>query len=288
MYHANKNVIAGGNDTLEIELTAFDYNIEWDKIEIRPNGSTSNPLALKKYVNDSYVPNRIKIPLSDFDASIDFTQLILLEFPYSNNAGYFKLGIEKIIFTGGTTPFLWFGEGKTDNIFDGGGIGGQLLARLYPKTTLDIINKVEYYSNSIKIGVSGAPPFAFNWEDVESGYYDIVTIAHTVYGSAIVSPVNNVRVWPRVYRESEPFEALYHTEVDAYPNPMTDIVNIRASNSDAMVIIKDIKGAIIYKETYSSLQNGQADISFLPSGMYFLKLEDDTNPSAKVTKLIKQ
>ncbi len=46
IYHATKNVIAGGNNKLEITLKDFDGNADWTKIQIRPNGSTVNPVAL--------------------------------------------------------------------------------------------------------------------------------------------------------------------------------------------------------------------------------------------------
>ncbi|MCR6641186.1 MAG: T9SS type A sorting domain-containing protein [Sporocytophaga sp.] len=287
LYHANKNVISGGNDTLEILLYSYGI-VDWNRIEIRPNGSTSNPISLGKYVdNFGSLPYHLKIPLSDFDSSIDFSQLILLEFPYSNNANSFKINIHKIAFTGGTEPFLWFGDGKVDNKFDGGGTGGQLLAKLYMQTSLDQIAKVEYFANSVKIGESSTAPFTFDWEDVESGEFEFVTVAHTVHGSILRSSPYKVNVGTRVYREATE-ESIESTQVEVYPNPIVDILNIKSANQNARVVIRDINGAIQYQVRYYNLQNGQADISSLPSGLYFLKLEDEGNVSNKVIKLIKQ
>jgi len=48
LYHANKNVIAGGNDVLEITFKSYHESVDWEKIQIRPNGSVVNPLSLKK------------------------------------------------------------------------------------------------------------------------------------------------------------------------------------------------------------------------------------------------
>jgi len=285
IYHANKNVIAGGNNTLEIWISSYT-TVDWSKIEIRPNGSTVNPVVLSDYLNRfGYMPWPLKIPLSDFDPSIDFSQLIVLEFPYSTNAGYFKLNIHKIAFVGGAEPFLWFGEEKFDNKFDGGGVGGQLKAKLYERTSLDQITKVEFFSNSIKIGESVNPPFNFNWDNVESGEYSLVSVAHTVSGNRLVAPPKVVVIGSRVYREASESA---QDELQIYPNPLVDILTIKSSNSNALVVISDINGVIQYQNAYSNFQNGQADISFLPAGLYFLKLEDDENPSGKVFKLIKQ
>jgi len=302
LYHANKNVVAGGNDMLEITFRNYYREADWTKIQIRPNGSVANPLSLKSYIDKAsgytyplYEYQTIKIPLSDFDPSIDFTQLILLEFPYSNNAGYFKLGIEKIIFTGGTTPFLWFGDTKTDNIFDGGGVGGQLLAKLYPGTTQDNNYTVDFYVDNNKIGEDDIPPYTALWENVSLGVHIIEAFARTPDGKVITAPILRKEAFrnynnraSEVISDSGSDEESSPVQEYAYPNPATDIVTIRSLNSNAQVVIRDINGAILYQEKHSNLQNGQADISFLPSGMYFLKLEDEEKPTNKVIKLIKQ
>ncbi|GAL87632.1 pentaxin [Sporocytophaga myxococcoides] len=293
LYHANKNVVAGGNTTLEIALKNYQRGVEWDKIQIRPNGSTINPLSLKNYVGNTMdypmtFAKTIKIPLSDFDPSIDFSQLILLEFPYSNNAGYFKLGIEKILFTGGITPFLWFGDTKVDNTFDGGGVGGQLIASLFPAISSDIISKVEFFDGTIKIGETTTPPFLYNWKNVVTGIYNINATAHKVDGTKLKATPVTLRVHSSLQRESNLVELNDLIDEYVYPNPTTDIITIRSLNSNAKVVIWDINGVIQYQEVYSNLQNNQADISFLPAGLYFLKLEDEEGPSGRVFKLVKQ
>ncbi len=294
LYHANKNVVAGGNTTLEITLKNFHKGTEWDKIQIRPNGSTVKPLSLKNYVDytidiDHLLgrPRTIKIPLSDFDPSIDFTQLIILEFPYSNNAGYFKLGIEKIVFTGGTTPFLWFGDTKVDNTFDGGGVGGQLIASKFNRSVSDLISKVEFFNGTEKIAETTTYAFSYIWENIQSGKYTITAIAHTTGGLVVRGAPITFTVPPRIQRESSLLESDLNEE-SVYPNPTADIITIRSLQSNANVTIRDINGSVQYQDNYSNLQNGQADISFLPAGLYFLKLEDEENPSGKVFKLIKQ
>jgi|GEM_PF-1828468 hypothetical protein len=301
LYHANKNVIAGGNDTLEITLKSYYENTEWDKIEIRPNGSTLNPLSLSNYAGHITTAmseyQTIKIPLSDFDPSIDFSHLIILEFPYSNNAGYFKLGIEKILFTGGTTPFLWFGGTKTDNKFDGTGIGGQLIASLYEEVLVPVIEKVEFYQGFFyqsKFGEDYTDPYTANFNISFVGPRWVRAIAFASDGATYGSPWMHIEVLPSVVRETEYLDYIESNDaevlenVSVYPNPVLDIVTVKSDNNNSLVVIRDINGSIQYQETYSNLQNGQADISFLPAGLYFLKLEDDENPSGKVFKLIKQ
>ncbi|GAL87631.1 FG-GAP repeat-containing protein [Sporocytophaga myxococcoides] len=294
LYHANKNVVSGGNTTLEITLKNFYSGTDWDKIQIRPNGSTVNPLSLKNYVDNGIdidhllgIPRTIKIPLSDFDPSIDFTQLIILEFPYSNNAGYFKLGIEKIIFTGGITPFLWFGATKVDNTFDGGGVGGQLIASKFNATLSDLISKVEFFNGTEKIAETTIYPFSHILENVESGLYTITAVAHITGGIVVLGTPVSFIIPPRIQRESSLLESDLNEE-SVYPNPTVDIITIKSLHSNAKVTIRDINGSIQYQEPYSNLQNGQADISYLPAGLYFLKLEDEENSSGKVFKLIKQ
>ncbi len=296
LYHANENVIAGGNNVLEITLKSYNNTIDWNKIQIRPNGSEVSPLSLKSYVDKAYGFSyplyrhiTIKIPLSDFDPSIDFSQLIVLEFPYSTNAEYFKIGIEKIVFTGGATPFLWFGDNKTDNTFDGGGIGGQLLGKLNLETALDNNYIVDFYIDQTKIGTDSTPPYTALWENLREGVHEIKAFARTSHCYTIAAPVLRKQVFRRSnYRTFGLDEEPADYQEYAYPNPTTDFITIRSLNSNAKVVFRDINGSIQYQETYSNLQNGQADISFLPAGLYFLKLEDEENPSGKVFKLIKQ
>jgi len=127
LYAPKQNVVAGGNNQLCVTLRG-NAATDWSKIQIRPQGSLSLPVSLSGYgLGTSFT--EICIPLAAFGASVDFTKLTLIEIPYSNGAGAFEIDIQKIEFRGGATPFLWFGESKTNN-FNDSGSGGALLATL--------------------------------------------------------------------------------------------------------------------------------------------------------------
>ncbi|MBO9702854.1 MAG: T9SS type A sorting domain-containing protein [Sporocytophaga sp.] len=290
IYHATKNVIAGGNNKLEITLRDFDGNADWTKIQIRPNGSTANPVALAQYINQAGGAENnfitITIPLSAFDSSIDFSKLNLFELPYSTNAGSFKIGIQKIIFTGGTTPFLWFGDSKIENAFDGGAVGGQLYASLIPATSQNYINKVEFYDGTVKLGEDAAAPYSINLENVNPGNYQITAVAKTIYGELISSLPVEVNVsYPA--RESAQETSLSSTDALVFPNPVVDKITIKPEIENAKIIISDINGAVQLEKDYNGLSGGQADLSFLIPGIYFIKIEGQDNQYKKVVKLVK-
>ncbi|MBO9702850.1 MAG: T9SS type A sorting domain-containing protein [Sporocytophaga sp.] len=289
IYHANKNVLSGGNNKLEITLKDFNGNADWTKIQVRPNGSTVNPVALAPYVNQvggvGAEFTTITIPLSAFDASIDFTHLIVLELPYSVNAPSFKIGISKILFSGGTSPFLWFGGSKTDNSFDGASIGGQLYAGLVPATQTDCISKVEFFNGTSKIGEDVSAPYSINWTNVPEGSYLITAIGKTIYDETIASVPVNIVVNPLSLEALQRSGSIETSERLIYPNPVTDKVVISSDAEDANIIIVDINGNIHFQQKYNTLQGGQADLSLLPSGIYFMRIEGQQ--SKKVVKLVK-
>ncbi|GIV35221.1 MAG: hypothetical protein KatS3mg031_2756 [Chitinophagales bacterium] len=141
----NQNVIAGGNNQVCITLRDAMGNAQWNRIQIRPQTASSSGPALSNYVPVNAGTNwfTVCIPLSDFPG-FDFTKLRFLELPYSNGADPFEIHIQRIEFSGGASPFLWFGDTKTDNYHDGqSGSGSALFAELIPaapcsspKTTL--------------------------------------------------------------------------------------------------------------------------------------------------------
>jgi len=176
IYGPAVDVLAGGNHTLEITLVNFGQPADWNKIRLRPAGIGS--LTLNNYVNQAGgVGNTwttISIPLADFDPTIDFSQLIYFEFPYSADAGNFDIGIASIMFTGGSSPLTWFGPGKYDNAHDGFGNPGQLMALLVlPGENPVIVSKVEFYINESLVGEMTTEPYSFQIDDLPAGNYSI-------------------------------------------------------------------------------------------------------------------
>jgi len=163
IYGQFQNVIAGGNDTLEIILKAFSSQPRWDRIRIRP--SSLGILYLNKYITeDASDWITVKIPLSDFDASIDFSNLSYIEFPYSADAGAFEIGIKEVRFIGGSSPFEWFGPTHYNNIHDGIGENGAIFAQLQiPESNPIVTDTVYFIVNGQVYNYSTTAPYQFNY-----------------------------------------------------------------------------------------------------------------------------
>lgn len=191
LYGSTVDVVASGNTTMEITLIDFGGNCDWDNIQIRPNGEGS--LGIKGYINDLNGINthwiKISIPLSDFNSSIDFHAIQLIEIPYSTGAGSFDIGIAEIKFTGSTDPYLYWGEGKSDNIHDGhsttGGIVATTIAGNFPAVYFD---HLEFLINDSIIATSYYPPYAITINDADTGYLTIKSILVLSDSSRIESP----------------------------------------------------------------------------------------------------
>jgi chitodextrinase/predicted esterase len=194
------NVIASGNNKLEIILKQVTPVINWSKIQIRPQGNGTTPITIGNYISSAqsmgngYI--KLTIPISDFTTTIDFTQLTNIEFPYSIGAGIWEMDLQSIVFTGGTTPFNWFGNGKTNNINDGLGGGGQVLASLIDSTSASGITtrKVEFYKNNSLLGSDSISPFQYVWNNLPAGSYALTAKAYFTNNTSIVSKPISVNV----------------------------------------------------------------------------------------------
>jgi hypothetical protein len=179
IYSPLQNVLAGGNTMMEITLKDLVGNTNWSKIQVRPQGSTAVPLYLSKYVaNVSGIANEwktISIPLADFDPSINFSQLSLIEFPYSLSAGNLDLGIQQIRFTGGTAPFIWFGGSKADNSHNGNGGAGELVATIVPQALAGPgAGRVDFYADNVLVGTDYIAPYEYNWSNASNGSHIVI------------------------------------------------------------------------------------------------------------------
>lgn len=174
IYGQFQNAIAGGNYMLEIVIKAFSSNIKWDKIRIRP--SSIGLLTLDKYIianSNDWIT--IQIPLSDFDKSIDFSKLSFFEFPYSADAGAFEIGIKSMRFTGGSTPFEWFGPSHYSNVHDGNGINGSIFAELQmPNPDPLLADSVYLKVNDVVSQFSTEPPFQFSITETSQGFKNLM------------------------------------------------------------------------------------------------------------------
>jgi hypothetical protein len=178
LYSPMVNVVAGGNTTIEITMKDITGNTNWSKIQIRPQSSTVAPVSLAPYITAvgglSTEWKTITIPLSAFDPSINFTQLSLIELPYSLSAGNLDIGIQQIRFTGGSTPFLWFGGLKTDNSHNGNGGSGELVASIVPSAPGGpSVDHVDFFDDNLLINTDKTSPYEFNWASAIVGTHSV-------------------------------------------------------------------------------------------------------------------
>ncbi|HXH18843.1 MAG TPA: VWA domain-containing protein [Chitinophagales bacterium] len=119
LFSPKYHVSAGGNNQLCITLKDASGTAQWNKIKVKPQGASSPIIYLGTYIPPNPGTDYFTacIPLSVFTAN-DFTQISYLELQ-CNNAAAFEIHIQKVEFTGGATPFLWFGDPKVDNFHDG-------------------------------------------------------------------------------------------------------------------------------------------------------------------------
>lgn len=181
LYTPKVDVTSSGNSVIEIILREPENTLNWSKIDLRPQGKTSNPISLDSYwdqrelLDEGWV--KISIPLNAFDASINFTALSNIEFPYSKGAGVFEMHIQDIRFTGGSTEFIWFGEDKTDNIHDGFGNPGQLLAELVQADNGGYQTiKADLYLDNLLILSDFTLPFSWELTELSAGLHQVQVI----------------------------------------------------------------------------------------------------------------
>jgi len=121
LWNPKQDVIAGGNDTLCIILRDTSGSVDWNRIQVRPQGDGDFAVVLAGYLPPGGAVTswmEICLPLSAF-APFDFTEISYLEIPYSQGSDPFEIHVQRVEFSGGAAPFLWFGGSKTDNFHDG-------------------------------------------------------------------------------------------------------------------------------------------------------------------------
>ncbi|MGB5928687.1 MAG: T9SS type A sorting domain-containing protein, partial [Cyclobacteriaceae bacterium] len=153
------DVVYYGNTHMELTFRITEGDPDLSKIQIRPNGSSANPVSIAPYLpsdfKKGYDWTTISIPLSDFDPSVDFTKLKVVQVPYSAGAGKFVFDLEKLVFTGGTSIFDWYGIYDHGNLHDGYGNLYQMIAHeqsdLYLSADLEYSKATAPYNGSVKL-----------------------------------------------------------------------------------------------------------------------------------------
>ena len=245
LYSPMQNVVAGGNTVMEITLRDVIGNIDWNKIQVRPQGNTAAPVTLAPYMAQAAVEagqwKTIRIPLSAFDPTINFSAISLIELPYSLGLTGFELGISSIRFTGGTTPFVWFGDTKTDNLMNGNGGPGEMVAAVVPPTPAGAVPvKVDFYIDGQLCETSFTEPYEKKWVGISAG-------VHTVYAKLTDSQGNT--------RTSDPVR---FNVGDLAPNTVLVRVTLNAPPASLMVT----KAPLRYDKDFAyslSLDDGLID-----------------------------
>lgn len=115
------DVLAGGNTHLEFYITNLNTALtpDWSKVKIGISDTNSiySDICIGDYVS-SVGSNwtLISVPLLEFttDNIIDLNHVMMMQVR-STSAGAFDLGIDELVFTGGTTPLVWLGDDHENN-----------------------------------------------------------------------------------------------------------------------------------------------------------------------------
>ncbi len=203
LYGPALDIIQSGQTHLVMIIKDIDNSVNWKKIEVRPNGVSTNAIGMEFYWNqkedlgDGW--SKITIPLYAFDSSINFGALANIEFPYSKGAGVFEMHIREISFTGGSQDHVWFGGTQTDNLHDGFGNPGQLLAELiepdnggYNLIRADLVLNDQVYASDFTM------PFSWDLNNLQSGQYQI-SITLNLDNQQYTSSLVNINILPPVF-----------------------------------------------------------------------------------------
>ncbi|MEL6652134.1 MAG: hypothetical protein AAFQ87_15140, partial [Bacteroidota bacterium] len=192
LYGNPQNVLGSGNPNTHVSITLrrVGASIDWSKVGLK-RGSTK--VYLDSYLSSSSDTawTTVAIPLSSFP-SADFTSIAQLEFPYSNGEA-FEMDIQKIEFTGGDTPFLWYGESKVDNSHNGVASNSSLESGL---VYLDeyvgaSFSHVEFYLDGVLVATdstaSASGYYEYDQGIFSQGWHDLEAIAVYSDGSYAIS-----------------------------------------------------------------------------------------------------
>ncbi len=270
MYSPMYDIISSGNTTMEITLCNFGGAVDWSKLSVRPQGNTTTPVLLAPYVTAAGGVGTswktISIPLSAFSSTINLAQISLFELPYSSSAGSFDIGISRVAFTGGTAPFVWFGPEHTNNIHNGNGGSGELVAQLVTPTVGSVaVDHVEFYSGSQLVGSCVNMPYSITYTPGATGSFGLSAIAKFVDGTSITSTPVNINIMPQPVSQlniavtsplegsiyNSPTDVLAAAEVSGFSNPDPAWLHITNSQTG----YRKLKLGYSSTGLYSPLQN---------------------------------
>ncbi len=115
------DVLAGGNDMLEFWVTDESPGLtaDWDNLKIAISDTSGNiaEIVIGDYIEGVGINwSQALVPLSVYSTmGVDLQHVRFLEFRSSNASGPIDIGLDEITFSGGSTPFLWYGDSHLNN-----------------------------------------------------------------------------------------------------------------------------------------------------------------------------
>ena len=107
-------------------------------------------------------------------------------------------------------------------------------------------------------------------------FFGPVSISFDVYGSLLVADAwnNRIRKVTNIGTLDVKKSCLPEKNVTLYPNPTQQEITVYCSDKITSLMIMNVLGQLVYSNKYSSTQV-QIDVSILPSGIYFLQVNDE-------------
>jgi hypothetical protein len=138
------------------------------------------------------------------------------------------------------------------------------------------IRKVEFYSESNKLGESISEPWSFSWDNLPIGSFYLTAVATDNMGAKATSAKIKVKIRPGA--------------TVLYPNPNNGFFTFALTESlqnNSDLIISSLEGRIIYSgKMFGEEVSKQFNLTQIQSGLYFLVLYD--NNIIEVKKFIKE
>ncbi len=83
-------------------------------------------------------------------------------------------------------------------------------------------------------------------------------------------------------------KAVSRTDVEIFPNPAVNYINIKSPSNIGEVVIFDILGRQMLKENLAGRHGGTISVESLREGTYFISIHDTNGDRIKTSRLIKQ
>lgn len=129
---------------------------------------------------------------------------------------------------------------------------------LWINNGVDVSNAIEIQSHPKNIP-DGKGGCIFGWQDKRTGQYDVYAHHLDAEGQSVGIHETN-------------FEMV---EIQIIPNPCSDFLTVNSTSNFNSISIGNLQGEMIYDANIQSTFSQELDLSFLSSGMYFVKIFTD-------------